>query len=88
MRKPWWSSSPMRSDIHLKGAQKIVFDALCALLKAQQPVSVMALVMYTGYSHKTVRRSLRQLQSAGLITVQQYRRGQRASYQVLHGRNS
>lgn len=86
MQQPWWMIGPMTN--HLKGAKKIVLDAICALLAAQQPVSIMALVMYTGYSHKTIRRSLHALQAAGLIAVQQDRRGQRASYQVLHGRNS
>lgn len=67
----------------LTGALRIVRDELAALLTAGEKPSVGALARRTGYTEQTVRRALVNLHEMEIIKYQCYRRGCRATYEVL-----
>lgn len=66
----------------LKGAKRIIFDELKALLLADKQPTIFTLACFTGYSERTVQRVLRELQGRGLIVVT-CRRGCPSTYRIM-----
>lgn len=64
----------------LKGAQRIVFEELKAMLQAGEPVSIMRLSERSMYHPYTVHTTLRNLASWGMVKITPTRPGCRHQY--------
>jgi len=73
----------MPSLIHfLRGAQRIVLQDLDEMLTEGEQPSISALADRTTYDESTVRRALRGLREANIVSMNQRCRGARAQYQI------
>ncbi len=72
----------------LKGAQRIVFEELRAMLMANEPVSIMRLSARSMYHPYTVSMALRSLQEWGMVRVTPTRPGCRNHYTLEDGWNN
>jgi DNA-binding IclR family transcriptional regulator len=66
----------------LKGSQRIIYEALDALLQGGAQVSQSVIARTTGYHKRTVARVLHDLATLDMIAMQPTRPGCRCLYEV------
>lgn len=69
----------------LKGSHRIIFEDLCRLIDNGDRISIRRLADESGYSAKTVWRSLIRLHEQGLVEIIHPYRGARAEYRIVGG---